>query len=264
MTTAAKPALRAEAIRTTKLELRADPATLQPGFCGLVTGVALPYGVVDSYSTVFAAGCIDRTREKKVATRKVKLFLDHSYGVKTHVGTVLEMPDVTGAALMVAGLFDTTAGREAKEYLQAVLSSDSETGLSVGFYPRKDETGKVGDQSVTVFTEIELDEVSITPRPAVPGATVTGTRQEGEPLDVEAQATAERVLRTLLETLPEERVGAIVAEVAAARKGSSTPSSEAPVVDPAADAAQPTSTSDDGVPVAERVEAVRRHLRPTP
>jgi hypothetical protein len=124
--------------------------------------------------------------------------------------------------------------------------------------------GEVDGRKVTVFTEIELDEISITPRPAVPGATVTGTRNEGEVLEGEARETAERVFRALVETLPEERVTAIVAEVATARKATATPPNEAPAATPAADAAQVASTSDGDVPVAERVEAVRRHLHPTP
>lgn len=248
-----------------KIQLRVDGGDIPAGFCARVTGIALPYGVVDSYGTVFAAGCIDRTREKKVNTRKVKIFLDHNYGVPTHVGTVLAMPDVTGAALLDGGLFDTAGGREAKEYLQAIVASDSETGFSVGFYPRKEEMGQGPDGGrVTVFTEIELDEVSLTPRPAVPGATVTGVRKDPEIPEGEARETAERVLRALVETLPAERVTAIVAEVAAARKAGGAPPSEAPVALPAADAAQVTSTSDGDVPVTERKEILARHLNPTP
>jgi HK97 family phage prohead protease len=263
MTTPALKSLQRR-VGTAKIELRVDDGQIPAGFCARVTGIALPYGVVDSYGTVFAAGCIDRTREKKVNTRKVKLFLDHNYGVPTHVGTVLAMPDVTGAALLDGGLFDTAGGREAKEYLEAVVASDSETGFSVGFYPRKEEMGTVDGGRVTVFTEIELDEVSITPRPAVPGATVTGIRKDAEIPEGEARETAERVLRALVETLPAERVTAIVAEVAAARQGGGAPPSEAPVTLPAADAAQVTSTSDGDVPVTERQKVLARHLNPTP
>lgn len=257
-----------------KLELRAaDPAAeTDKGFCGRLMGIALPYGVVDTYRTVFQAGCLDRTRGKKVAARKVKLFLDHSYGVRQHVGTVLEMPDVGGAAMVVGGLFDTPAGREAKEYLQAVLASGSETGLSVGFYCRDEKTGEVDGQKVTVFTEIELDEISITPRQSVPGATVTGTRKEAAPLAPDEVAGAERTFRILAEALPAERVAAIVAEVETAKRGQ-TPTPTAPADPSGAKPVQPAPASgedpkpaprqatDEDVPLDERLRMLTSVLQ---
>lgn len=256
-----------------KLELRAVEGE-DAGFCGRLLGIALPYGVVDSYGTVFQAGCLDRTRAKKVAARKVKLFLDHSYGVREHVGTILEMPDVAGAAMIVAGLLDTPHGREAKEYLQAVLASGSETGLSVGFYPRQEKMGEVDGQQVTIFTEIELDEISITPRQAVPGAVVTGTRAEAVPLTAEEVPIAERTFRLLAEALPSERVAAIIAAVTTAQRGATPPPTPAPAGSADASSAPPASASgeeqkpvsrqdDDDIPVAERIEILRRVL-PSP
>lgn len=255
-----------------QLELRA--AEPDDGFCGRLMGIALPYGVVDTYRTVFQQGCLDRTRAKKVAARKVKLFLDHSYGVRQHVGTIIEMPDVAGAAMIVAGLLDTVQGREAKEYLEAVLKSGSETGLSVGFYARKEQAGEVDGQKVTVFTEIELDEISITPRQSVPGAVVTGTRSEVPALEEEDVPIAERTFRLLAEALPSERVAAIVAEVETAKRGETTPPSTAPAGS-AAPAAPPASASgeepkptprhtDDDVPVEERKQILARVLDSTP
>lgn len=254
-----------------QLELRAAEGT-DAGFCGRLMGVALPYGVVDTYGTVFKQGCLDRTRAKKVAARKVKLFLDHSYGVRQHVGTILEMPDVAGSAMIVAGLLDTPQGREAKEYLQAVLASGSETGLSVGFYCRKEESGEVDGRKVTVFTEIELDEISITPRQSVPGAVVTGTRAEALALEAEEVPIAERTFRLLAEALPSERVAAIVAEVETAKRGQTPPPSTAPAgsAAPAAPPAsasgeeQPDARQHEDVPVADRIEMVRKALSPTP
>lgn len=283
MTTAAKPSpirTRAERVNVggvehLKLEFRAPTeAEPMPGFCGQLRGIALPYGVVDSYRTVFAPGCLDKTRAAKVGARKVKLFLDHSYGVKDHVGTVLEMPDAGDAALLVAGILDTPDGRAAKEYLQAILASGSETGLSVGFYVRKEQSGQVDGQQVTVFNEIELDEVSLTPRNAVPGAVVTGTRKDGAQLDEGEAETAKRVLRTLVETLPPDEVATIVAEVAAARDGD-TPPSKAPETKPGAEPApasnasgedtrtDPTPPAGADTSVAERIEMVRRHMSPS-
>jgi len=254
-----------------QLELR-EAGEGDAGFCGRLMGIALPYGVVDTYRTVFQSGCIDRTRDKKVAARKVKIFLDHAYGVRTHVGTVLEMPDVASSAMIVGGLLDTAAGREAKEYLTAVLASGSETGLSVGFYARKEQAGQVDGQAVTVFTEIELDEISITPRQSVPGATVTGTRAEGAEMTDGEVEVAERTFRILAEALPAERVAAIVAEVETAKRGA-TPTTTAPAGSPGAEPVQPAPASgedpkptsrqstDDDVPMDERLRMLTSVLQ---
>lgn len=196
------------------------------GFCGVLQGVALVYMVRDAYDTMFAAGCLNKTAGK-VGARKVKLFSNHDYGTDSHVGTVLALKDVAGAAIMTAGLFNTEEGRKCKEYLTAVLASESETGLSVGFYDRQSGVQVVDGDQVLVFTEVELEEISLTPRQAVPGATVTGVRKETE----DGVATAERCLRALLEGLPKERAVAIVAEVLEL-KLETAPPAQAPAAPP--------------------------------
>lgn len=264
--TPAPRAMKAAVIATPKLEVRAATAEEQgEGFCGMMSGTALPYGVKDAYDTVFVEGCLDRTRQGRVTGRKVKLFLDHSYGVRSHVGTILELNDVAGAAMMVAGLFDTEEGEEAKRYLSAVLASRSETGLSVGFYNRKSDIGQMGEDRVLFYHEIELEEISITPRQAVPGATVSGVRA-GEGEDPE---TAERVFRILAESLPAERVTAIVAEVAALR-GGDDPTAQAPATasddKSSTDANASTrdqSTGTEDVPLSERRDILARAHSPS-
>lgn len=145
---------------------------LPVGVCGRVTGVALVYEVEDAYGTRFARGCLERTKREKLAAGKVQLFVDHQYGIHTHVGTVRGLTTVGDEERLSADLFDTEDGRHAKEYLEAVVGSAGYTGFSVGFYNRS------LDPASDTFTEVELDEVSITPRPAVPGADVQGVRQD--------------------------------------------------------------------------------------
>lgn len=248
------------------------------GFCGVVQGVALVYNVVDSYGTLFKPGCLDRTRAAKVQQRKVKFYLDHIYqSVKTHVGTILSLDDRGDAAVMTAGIFNTAAGREAKEYLEAVLASDSETGLSVGFYERAAayEPDSDGD-SVYAFSEIELDETSLTPRNAVPGALVTGVRMEDQAAD--KTEASERLLALLVQTLPAERVRSIVNAATTGRTDAGgTPAVTAPAaaLDPATGQPAPHASSEDsakrnedgpdgtkpaGVPVHERLATLRTVL----
>lgn len=152
---------------------------LPVGVCGRLTGVALVTGVVDSYGEMFASGCLAKS-VAKVAAGKCPLFLDHNYeSVTGHVGVVRELTEVGNAYHIVADLFDSFDGRRAKEYLASVQSAQSETDLSIGFHSK--ERGwhfdRKNGETVKVHDDIELAEVSITPRGAVPGATVTSVRK---------------------------------------------------------------------------------------
>jgi hypothetical protein len=162
------------------------------------------YDTVDAYNTTFAPGCMDQTRAK-VAAGKVKLFVAadqgfHQYGTRTHVGTLRSLVTVGNQEIATADIFDTADGRALKEYLSAVMASGSETGCSIGFYPRDSETvpapsvpGSAGPDmmsgTVTRFTEIELEELSITPINAVPGADVLAVRAH-DPAALERAVTA--------------------------------------------------------------------------
>lgn len=198
---------RAQIRHLTTLKLRAD--NLPDGVCGVVQGVALVYGVTDHYETQFKPGCLDRTKREKLAAGKVALFLDHDYGVQEHVGVVRQLETVGDAEIMTAHLFDTEAGREAKEYLDAVLKAKAQTGLSIGFFARDTEWVDAADGTkVFQFNEIELEEISVTPRPAVPGAQVTGVRSEDASADGYVQ-----LLRGMVATLGLEQFRAAVRAV---------------------------------------------------
>lgn len=171
--------------RTAQVHFRAFQPSLQTrdlpaGICGRVSGIALVYGTEDAYGTMFAAGCLDRTKREKLKAGKVALFADHAYGIRTHVGVVRTLTTVGSEEELEADLFDTEDGRHAKAYLESVVASGAYTGFSIGFYNRTkmeiDDTDP--ENSTMTYTEVELEEVSITPRPAVPGADVVGVRND--------------------------------------------------------------------------------------
>lgn len=251
--------LKDRLIRATKLEwaARADgtPMTqddLGKGVCGRVTGIALVYNVADDYGTMFMPGCLTKTRAEKVDAGKVKLFADHLAYSETHVGVVRSVVDVGDAVVMTADLFDTTAGRAMKEYLEAVLASGGETGLSVGFRAidrewRDVELANGKRDTLLIFKEISLGEISITPVPAVPGTDITGVRREPGEHD---EDLLRRALRHILRSLPEQDAKAEFDEVYA--PGAATTDTEAAPI--TADAASPEGTSD-----AAPAEATEQH-----
>lgn len=158
-------------------EVRTDD--MPPGVCGRVVGVGLVYEKPDAYGTVWAMGCLERTKGSKVQAGKVGIFvagqMGHEYGVRSHVG-VLRSAETRGNEEHIAcDLFDTSDGRDTKEYIQTVLRAGGTTGFSIGCYIRKDERTKDG---VVRFLDVELEEFTITPRPAVPGAEIASVRTD--------------------------------------------------------------------------------------
>ncbi|MES2524046.1 MAG: HK97 family phage prohead protease [Gemmatimonadota bacterium] len=196
-------------LRSTALEVRSE--NLPDGVCGIVTGIAVRYNVTDSWGTRFRPGAFDKTRAK-VASRKVKFFANHgagdSYGIRTHIGTVTSLVLAGDAEVFTAELFDTEEGRHSKAYLEAVQKSRAETGASVGFNPREGEWMAEGDNKYSYydFIEVELEEISLAPRQAVPGAVITGVRAKPALDDVRL------VLRGLREMMGEAELLALVRE----------------------------------------------------
>jgi HK97 family phage prohead protease len=232
------------------LTVRAE-ADLPAGIAGRVSGIALTYGVVDSYGTMFAQGAAKRSIDTRVKAGKLPLLMDHERSTRAHVGVVRNLEDVGDALVMTADVFDTAEGRAALEYVKAVLASDASTGFSVGFVPRQSETVQVDGKRVERFTEIELREVSITPMPAVPGADVLGARQEpdAERSDLELLTLA---ATAALDALPADARAAILAGYA-----------DAPIEAPAPDSPDGTRSSDASpaprvATMDERLAAVRQ------
>jgi HK97 family phage prohead protease len=169
----------APVVQIRAINVSVTDSNLPDGVCGQVRGVAVRYDVIDSYGTIFRRGCFDKTRAK-VRKGLVKLFDNHGmgdfYGTDTHIGVVRSLEVVGDGEEMVADLFDTEAGRRRKEYLSAVQKSGAQTGLSVGFFERAGGWEKQDGKQTYSFTEVELDEISLAPRQAVPGSLVTDVR----------------------------------------------------------------------------------------
>jgi HK97 family phage prohead protease len=251
---------RVPAITHRAIEIELRTTDLPEGVCGRVMGIALTYNVADAYGTMFAPGCLNRTKSEKLAAGKVKLLADHAGVTGCHVGVVRTLETVGDSELMSADLFDTAAGRAALEYVKAVIASKAFTGLSVGFYDRQSEWvksdvpvetawGSTRD-SVLLYTECELDEVSLTPSPAVPGAEVTGTRRTSDKREILRKAFG-----TIVEQLPDEEVRELfrarfgeqpAKEETAAPKGSNStkPENDAPSADSSDHSAHPSESSD--------------------
>jgi HK97 family phage prohead protease len=245
---------RGQVRHVTKLELRATD--LPKGVCGIVQGVALVYGVTDHYDTMFKPGCLDRTKREKLAAGKVALFRDHEYGVSTHIGIVRALETIGDAEVMTAQLFDTEDGREAKEYIAAVLDASAQTGLSIGFWSRETEwVDRADGDRVYQFNEIELEEISLTPRPAVPGAQVTGVRSDA------SDDGYTSLFRGALTTLGVEKFRAVVRDV---DPDSAPPATPPPTQDSDAspEDSDAHSRTDSGAPATatmdERLLAYRR------
>jgi HK97 family phage prohead protease len=247
----------------TSLQVRAD-AELPPGIAGRVSGIAVTYDVVDSYGTMFARGCAKRSIDQRVAARKVPLLMDHEASTRAHVGVVSAMSEAGDALIMTADVFDTEEGRAAMEYVKAVMAAGASTGFSIGFVPRKAEIVNVDGSNVERFTEIELREVSITPMPAVPGASVTSARHEERTDDMDEDDVMEetdpmRVLmlaaRMALDALSPEMRAALLADYLTPL---STPTQEAAPVPVTDTLTAPVSNESRGVAMEDRIKAVRQ------
>ena len=213
------------------------------GCCGRMTGIALTYGVVDDYGTIFAPGCLAKTTAEKVRQGGVRLFADHDPRTHSHVGTVTDIKDVGDTAVMTAVIFDTDAGRKMKEYLEAVTKSGKvtggKTGLSVGFRSVEDETVEVEGGSPwgsTLFKEIALREISVTPVNAVPGTDVMSVRREAGEKD---QGLLHRMLARILAEVPESEAQAVF------------DTAYASAADPAHNDAEPTGATPAAAPIAD-------------
>lgn len=202
------PKQRVRAHSECQVTIRAvDTADLPEGVCGRITYVGLRYNQIDDYGTMFKPGCLAKSAGQKVPMGRVKCFADHTYRIRSHVGVIRKVEDVGDDVLVMAELFDTEDGRHALDYAKACFAAKAQTGMSIGFYTRDSELVEVDGVKVLAFTEVELEEFSMTPMPAVEGADLLAARHQ--PGD--RQALLRRALDQLLEALPESDVRAAVA-----------------------------------------------------
>ena len=128
---------------------------------------------------VMHRGALDRTlRERQKA---IDLRWGHSIEGMP-IGGVESFESKDDGMYVRFGLNNTTVANDARE----LLRSGHATGLSVGFLPVKGRTYDTenDDGSVTLHrTEIRLDHVAFTHRPAYPAAQVTSFREEPEQVE---------------------------------------------------------------------------------
>lgn len=155
-----------------------------PGDDGTLEGVAVRFGVVDSYGSQFAA-----TAFVGMEGRTVPMLWSHSTSDVIGSWTVQA---ITPAGMTVRGRLnlDVQRAREARSMIQA----GDVRGLSVGFSTVKDERRG----AVRTILRATLYEISITAFAAVPGSAVTSVRSDRADAAVrlaEAALSAARAIR---------------------------------------------------------------------
>lgn len=151
------------------MELRLDSSDGR-----LLTGVAVPYGVVTMNTSHpggerFARGAFKRTISNQKG-RLPKLFRNHDHGQA--VGVAAELRDTDDGVLASWRIADTPAGNAVlQEVREGVLDS-----LSVGFRAVREDVV----EGVREVREAHLFEVSLVPMPAYPGAQVMSLRSASE------------------------------------------------------------------------------------
>lgn len=155
-----------------------------PGEDGAIEGVAIRFGVVDSYGSQFAPSAF-----AGLEGRTVPMLWSHSTADVIGSWTVTR---ITPTEMNVRGRLnlDVQRAREARAMIQA----GDVRGLSVGFSTLKDERRG----AVRTILRATLHEVSITAFAAVPGSAVTSIRSDRAGAAVrlaEAALSAARAIR---------------------------------------------------------------------
>lgn len=135
---------------------------------GSIEGLAVRFGVVDSYRTSF-----DRNA---FAWEGRSLPLLWSHDRSQVLGSVRSITaDGEGLRIKARLNLDVARARE----VRSMLANGDVNGLSIGFQPMKHEVRAGG---VKHFTRVQLREVSIVAFAAVPGSRVTSVRSSGPDL----------------------------------------------------------------------------------
>jgi hypothetical protein len=155
-----------------------------PGEDGAITGVALPFNVVDTYRTSF-----DRRAFGDLSGRTVPMLWAHRQDEVLGSWNALETADTE---LRATGRLNLEVAR-ARE-VRAMIAAGDVRGLSVSFERLRDESRANG---VRHITQARLIEISLVALPSVPGARVTSIRS-GRPSAaadfIEAVKSATRAL----------------------------------------------------------------------
>jgi HK97 family phage prohead protease len=131
---------------------------------GALEGVAVRFGVVDSYRSTFT-----QTTFKGLAGRSVPMLWAHNPSEVLGSWTSLRS---TAEGLVAVGKMNLEVQR-ARE-VRAMLLAEDVRGLSIGFITTKAEQRN----GIRTITAAELVEISITAFASVPGSEVTGIRSD--------------------------------------------------------------------------------------
>jgi HK97 family phage prohead protease/HK97 family phage major capsid protein len=160
---------------------QAGPWTTRDNQDGTMTilGLAVPWNKQITFGGVpesFARGAFD-------STEAIGRPLLWSHQRDEPIGHITEAKDTPKGLEISAVIQPTARGRDAI----TLLNAGSISGLSVGFDPveRRQEKGAVQ------YTRARLHELSLTPLPAYPSATVTATRNEEEMADTTTEVREE-------------------------------------------------------------------------
>lgn len=165
--------------------------------------LAVAYGVLDDYGTIFAKGVFNESLDQRLPVIAWAHSWDEPIGRATGWSE-------TDEGLTIRGRLDLGGGVPRATQALEQMRSGTLTDVSVGFWRLADEQTPDGH---TLITKGDLDEVSVVLRGAVPGATVLAVRsaRTGEMVDLDAvekiaakvakgeidQATADEMARLL-------------------------------------------------------------------
>jgi hypothetical protein len=179
-------ALRRHLSADPRMEAKAINADAD-GDTGEFTGYAAVWNNVDLQGEVIRVGAFKRTLNAKVAARKVKLMVRHyAHGGDTTevVGTVVEAKE-DDYGLWIRGKFSSIP--RAQE-TRTLIQEGHLDGLSVGYFPVRGRRAKVAGKQVVELLELELAEVTITPKPANGLTRITSAKSQDAlaPADTDA------------------------------------------------------------------------------
>lgn len=130
--------------------------------------VVLNYGVLDSYDTIFDAGCFTKSLEARLP----RITWAHDWSEP--LGRYVDYKD-TETSLTLVGEFDDFDAVPRARQAYAQLKSGTIDNFSVGF---SRIASREDDEHRTHFTEAELDEAALVLRGAVPGTKLVSVRSQ--------------------------------------------------------------------------------------
>lgn len=162
---------------TTEIEYRDLIGSFEVKADNVITGLASPFGEVDSYGDTVAPGAYANTITQRGS---VPMLWSHDAAQPIGVWNQLEE---TQAGLRVRG--KVTAGTQKGSEALALVKDGAVSGLSIGFRSRGDRI----ENGVRVLSEIDLLEISLVTIPAADSARIDAR-------NLQTQADVERLLKS--------------------------------------------------------------------